>query len=95
MLLSSQYISLFFGYGDDSFDTRRMSVLESVPLWRLGELFEYLGNLCSELGGDAQSAQVVQEWKQSYYSLRNRVPQAPPNYADEAFGVYKKKERLT
>ena len=50
----------------------------------------WLVSLSLDLGNDVESVQAVQEWKQSYYSLRNRVPQVPPNYADEAFVVYKK-----
>ena len=58
--------------------------------YRYGAQVSCPSNLCSDFGGDIEAAQAVQEWKASYLALRNRVPRVPPNYADEAFGVYKK-----
>ena len=87
---SSRYQSLFFGYGEQSYDTRRMSVLEWIPLWRSDELSDYLDNLCLDLGPHTESAQTIQDWKATFFSLRHRLPQVPPNYAEDVFGIYKK-----
>ena len=87
--LNSPYMRFFLNYGDDINDTRRMSVLEGIPLYRCDELDVFIEHLCEFLGGDPLSIVAVKEWIEACKSVRNRVPEVPRKFADEVFDVYK------
>jgi hypothetical protein len=46
---TSPYMDLFRGHGEDELDTRRMSVLESIPLEHLDDLDDRIDELCKEI----------------------------------------------
>ena len=83
----------FSGHGEEALDTRRMSVLESIPLCRLEELKECLELLCTcfdLFDNDAEATNKRSEWQMAHSSVRNRGHEAPADYAEAVFGVYKK-----
>ena len=94
--VNSRYMSLFSGHGVEVLDTRRMSVLESIPISRLEELNERLDHLrdCFDLfDDDAEAMNTLSKWKMTHASARNREPEAPADYADFVLVCTRKSSR--